>query len=39
MAEQGRPQQESTLAELEAARQELLDALEGQSEADLEGVP
>jgi hypothetical protein len=36
MAEQGRPQQESTLTDLAAARQGLLDALEGLSEADLE---
>jgi hypothetical protein len=36
MAEQSNPQQESTLAELAAARQELLDALDGLSEADLD---
>jgi len=36
MAEQGRPQQESTLGDLAAARQELVDALEGLSEADLD---
>jgi hypothetical protein len=36
MAEHGRPQQDSTLADLAAARQELLDALERLSETDLE---
>lgn len=36
MAVHGRPQQESTLADLAAARQELLDALEGLSETDME---
>lgn len=38
MAEQERPQQESTLSELASARQELLDALEGLSEADLDSL-
>ncbi|MDH4209190.1 MAG: DinB family protein [Anaerolineae bacterium] len=36
MAERGRAQQQSTLADLAAARQELLDALEGLSEEDLQ---
>jgi hypothetical protein len=36
MADRERPQQESTLADLAAARQELLDALEALSEADLD---